>query len=186
MACLVATVAGAALPVGEAEAARGFSLGVNAGEITPTSARLWARANNPGTFFVQVAQGGVGGACRRGARVVVRRENDKTVQLQVRGLRPGTEYAYRFCAGRRTSNEGNSETAPRPSSTDTVRFGLKADLDGFYRGGRPAWNGFEVLGVMAREAFDFNVNLGDVIYADSIFPSPHAVTLPAKWAKYTD
>ena len=37
---------------------------------------------------------------------------------------------------------------------------------------------------MAREAFDFNVNLGDVIYADSIFPSPHAVTLPAKWAKY--
>ena len=37
---------------------------------------------------------------------------------------------------------------------------------------------------MAREPFDFNVNLGDVIYADSVFPSPHAVTLRAKWAKY--
>ena len=73
---------------------------------------------------------------------------------------------------------GHFETAPRPSSTDTVRFGLTADLDGLYRGGRPAWNRFEVLGVMAREAFDFNVNLGDVIFADSVFPSPHAVTLP--------
>jgi phosphodiesterase/alkaline phosphatase D-like protein len=157
---------------------------VNAGEITPTSARLWARANDSGTYFVQVAPGAFGGACPRGARVIARRGNDNTVQVQVRGLRPDTEYGYRFCAGRRSSEMGHFQTAPTPSSTEAVRFGLTADLDGLYRRGRPAWNRFDVLGAMAREAFDFNVILGDVIYADSVFPSPYAVTVPAKWAKY--
>ena len=38
---------------------------------------------------------------------------------------------------------------------------------------------------MAGEAFDFNVNLGDVMYSDSIVPgSGRAATVPAKWAKY--
>lgn len=172
-------------PASPAEARTpGFSLGVSAGEITPTSARLWARANRSGAYFLQISQGSFGGRCVPGRRVVARPAHDNTVQLRVRGLRPGTEYGYRFCAGRRLSEMGHFRTAPTPSSTDTVRFGLTADLDGLYRGGRPAWNRFEVLGAMAREAFDFNVILGDVIYADSVFPSPHAVTLDAKWAKY--
>jgi phosphodiesterase/alkaline phosphatase D-like protein len=66
-----------------------------------------------------------------------------------------------------------------------VRFGLTADIDGVIRNGRPAWNRFEVLGAMARESFDFNVNLGDVMYSDTIVRGfPHAVTVRAKWAKY--
>ena len=142
---------------------------VTAGEVTSTSARLWARPNRSGPYFLQLTRGAAGGRCERGPRVVARPEHDNTVQLQVRGLRPDTDYSYRFCSGLRSSETGHFLTAPAPSSTDTVRFGLTADLDGLYRNGRPAWNRFEVLGAMAREAFDFNVNLGDVIYADSVF-----------------
>jgi phosphodiesterase/alkaline phosphatase D-like protein len=157
---------------------------VTAAEVTPTSARLWARANKSGPYFLQIAPGAAGGRCRRGPSVMALPSHDLTVQLRARGLRPDTDYSYRFCAGRRSSETGHFRTAPVPSSADPVRFGLTADLDGLYRNGRPAWNRFEVLAAMAREAFDFNVNLGDVIYADSVFPSPHAMTLPAKWAKY--
>jgi phosphodiesterase/alkaline phosphatase D-like protein len=163
---------------------RGFSLGVTAGEITPSSARLWARANRSGTYFLQLSRGAFGGRCPRGPRVVAGPTHDNTVQLLVRGLRPETEYSYRFCAGARSSDVGRFRTAPKRSSTAAVRFGLTADLDGLYRGGRPAWNRFEVLRAMAGESFDFNVNLGDVIYSDSVFPSPHATTLRAKRAKY--
>ena len=38
---------------------------------------------------------------------------------------------------------------------------------------------------MAKEEFDFNVLLGDVIYSDTILRGfPHAVTVRQKWAKY--
>src|SRR5215213_1093791 len=168
-----------------ARAARGFSLGVSAGEITPTSARLWARANASGTYFAEVSSGAFGGRCSGKRRVVARPGNDNTVQLVVRGLRPDAEYSYRFCRGARSSDLGRFRTAPRASSTGPVRFGLTADLDGAYRDGRPAWNRFEVLRAMAGEPFDFNVNLGDVIYSDSVLRGlRHAVTLRAKWAKY--
>jgi phosphodiesterase/alkaline phosphatase D-like protein len=183
VACVVSALACTAIPA-SAAGARGFSLGVTAGEVTSTSAQLWARPSKSGPYFLQLARGDAGGRCLRGPRVVARPEHDNTVQLQVRGLRPDTDYSYRFCSGLRSSETGHFQTAPAPSSTDSVRFGLTADLDGLYRNGRPAWNRFEVLGAMAREAFDFNVNLGDVIYADSVFRSPHAVTLAAKRAKY--
>jgi alkaline phosphatase D len=167
-----------------ARAARGFSLGVNAGEITPTSARLWAKANRSGTYHLQLTRGASGGRCLRGRRAVATAAHDRTLQIGVRGLRAATDYSYRFCAGARSSDVGHFRTAPSASSQAPVRFGVTADLDGIYQGGRPLFNRFEVLAAMAREDFDFNVNLGDVIYSDSIIPSAHATSVPAKWGKY--
>jgi phosphodiesterase/alkaline phosphatase D-like protein len=127
----------------------------------------------------------LGAGCRRGARVTATRSHDRTLQIRVTGLRPGSTYSYRFCNGSRSSDTGRFRTAPRADSRDPVRFGLTADLDGVRRGGRPAWNDFGVLGAMAEEAFDFNVILGDVIYSDTVLHGfPHAVTVRAKWAKY--
>jgi alkaline phosphatase D len=163
----------------------GFSLGVTAGEVTPTSARLWARADRSGTYFLQLSRARSGRGCRRGPRVMASRSHDRTVQVRASGLRPGSRYAYRFCRGSRSSETGEFRTAPRAGSTAPVRFGVTADLDGVQRGGVPGWNRFEVLGAMAREPFDFNVVLGDVIYSDTVLPGfPHAVTVSAKWAKY--
>ena len=172
-------------PPARAAASDGFSLGVTAGEVTATSARLWARADRAGTYFVQLSRERLGRGCRRGPRVTARRSHDRTVQVRVSGLRPGSRYGYRFCRGSRSSETGEFRTAPPAGSTVPVRFGMTADLDGVQRGGVPAWNRFEVLGAMAREPFDFNVVLGDVIYSDTVLRGfPHAVTVRAKWAKY--
>ena len=96
---MLAAFACALADAAAAHAARGFSLGVNAGEITPTSARLWARANQSGTYFLQLTSGGEGGRCVSGRRAVASRRHDNTLQLQVRGLRPATDYSYRFLRG---------------------------------------------------------------------------------------
>jgi alkaline phosphatase D len=132
-------------PPARAAASDGFSLGVTAGEVTATSARLWARAERAGTYFVQLSRERLGRGCRRGPRVTAHRSNDRTVQVRVSGLRPGSRYAYRFCRGSRSSETGEFRTAPPAGSTAPARFGMTADLDGAQRGGVPAWNRFEVL-----------------------------------------
>jgi phosphodiesterase/alkaline phosphatase D-like protein len=178
-------LAALALLAPPARAADGFSLGVTAGEVTARSARLWAHADRTGTYFLQLSRGALAGGCRRGPRVTATRSHDRTLQVRVTGLRPGSRYAYRFCRGSRSSVTGGFRTAPGAGSTAPVRFGMTADLDGVERGGIPAWNRFEVLAAMAREPFDFNVALGDVIYSDTVLGGfPHAMTVRAKWAKY--
>ena len=184
MVCALAALALLAPPA-RAAAADGFSLGVTAGEVTATSARLWAHADRGGTYFLQLSRERLGRGCPRGPRVTADRSRDRTVQVRVSGLRPGSRYAYRFCRGGRSSETGEFRTAPPAGSTAPIRFGMTADLDGVHRGGVPGWNRFEVLAAMAREAFDFNVALGDVIYSDTVLRGfPHAVTVRAKWAKY--
>src|SRR5438034_11564402 len=97
----------------------GFSLGVAAGEVKATEAKLWAHADQPGTVWLEVV---------RRRRVVKRRDataspaDDNTVQVLVRRLRPGTRYRYRFHSGSFTSETGTFETAPRQSRRRVVRF----------------------------------------------------------------
>ena len=62
-------------------AAKGFSLGVTAGEVTATSAILWGKAKKSGEYTLQLT--------RRGSerpvvkrRVRARRGNDNTVQAE--------------------------------------------------------------------------------------------------------
>ena len=74
----------------------GFSLGVAAGEVEATQAKLWAHADQSGPVSLELV--------RRG-RVVQRHRataspaDDNTVQVMVRRLRPGTRYRYRFRSG---------------------------------------------------------------------------------------
>jgi phosphodiesterase/alkaline phosphatase D-like protein len=178
-----------------------FTLGVAAGEVTPSSALLWAHAQRSGLGHVQVARD------PRWRRVVVwraarvRRSADGTVQVRVGGLRPFTRYWYRFCLGRARSARGTFVTAPAPRSAPTIRFAWSGDADAQRaRGGRePFYNtlgdrNFAVYRAMRRESNAFNVNLGDTIYSDSEVGaeivggvyrgfSP-ALTVAQKWAKY--
>jgi alkaline phosphatase D len=164
-----------------------FTLGVNAGEVRPTSTILWAHAARPGAVTAEVATDS------RFRHVVVRRRtraapsSDDTVHVRVAGLRAGTRYFYRFRHGRQTSTVGRFQTAPPPSRAATVRFALTGDADATPAPGSttPFYNHFEVYARMAAERNDFNVNLGDTIYSDSEVPgTPVALTLAAKRAKY--
>src|SRR5512144_3002834 len=84
----------------------GFAYGVAAGEMTPTSARLWTRAPRPGTVTLTV----VGDGDERTFALTATRTTDLTAQLTVRDLRPGTTYRYSFAQGGSRSGVGRFET----------------------------------------------------------------------------
>ena len=172
-----------------AHAARGFSLGVQAGEVTSSSAVLWGKAKQRGGYSLDVATN------RRFRNftphfVVARRSHDNTVQLRVRRLKPDTRYWFRFVGnGGKRSDVGTFVTAPKPKQNATVEFGWTGDTDFNTAPGKrkPFWNDGGIYGRMAAEHNDFNVNLGDTIYSDSEIPGrllPLALTVRAKWAKY--
>jgi len=182
---LVLTVAAA-----PAEAAPGFSYGVASGEITSTSALLWARSNQRGPVRVHVWN-----YPRKGMPVVqidlqATAARDFVVQRRVHGLLPNRRYTYAFSAPFRKSrivSPGEFRTAPAPSDPQTIRFAISGDADGADdpKTGKPAYNVFQVYGRMAAERNHFNINLGDTIYSDSeISGLPPALTVAAKWAKY--
>ncbi len=163
-----------------------FSLGVNAGEVMPNGAVLWAHAS-PGAVRVEVARDSrfQGLVFSRAARTD--RAHDGTVRVRVTGLRPGTAYVYRFVRGGSASTVGRFSTAPRPTHAVNVRFAVSGDADATPAPGtsRPFYNRFEVYARMAAERNAFNINLGDTIYSDSeVAGTAAAVTVAAKWAKY--
>ena len=172
-----------------AQAARGFSFGVTAGDVTSTSAILWGKANRSGGYSLDVANN------RRFRNfrphfVVARSRDDNTVQRRVPRLKPDTRYWFRFVGnGGRRSDVGTFVTAPRPSQNETVEFAWSGDQDFNAAPGqtRPHWNDGGVLRRMRAERNAFNVMLGDTMYSDSEIPgrlNPIALTVRQKWAKY--
>jgi phosphodiesterase/alkaline phosphatase D-like protein len=174
-------------------AAKGFSYGVAAGDVTATSAILWGKANKSGEYTLQVA------GQRRGRPPLLERlvrakaGNDNTLQAEVEKLNPGTRYVYRFVGkGGRRSAAGVFRTAPRPNDDDTIKFAWTGDTDFLPQKGetKPYWNNGAIFRRMRAEGNHFNVHLGDTIYSDTEVeappnePFPVALTVPQKWAKY--
>jgi alkaline phosphatase D len=187
-----------AFPAG-AQAARGFTLGVAAGEVTDDSAVVWAHATRSGTGLVEITTarnfGGEGSISIK--RVRATRANDNTVQAKLVDLTPDETYYDRFAIGRGVSDIGSFRTAPAPNQAKTIEFAWSGDADAQSLPGqsKPFWNNFEVYARMAREKNAFNVNLGDTIYSDTEVGSqqeggnfqpgaPTALSVKAKWAKY--
>jgi alkaline phosphatase D len=170
-------------------AARGFSLGVTAGEVTSSSAVLWGKAKKSGAYSLQIARDR---AFRRFQThsVRARKSRDNTVQLRVKRLRPDTRYWFRFVGNRRArSDVGTFRTAPKPKQNATVEFAWSGDQDFNPEPGKtaPYWNDGGVLRRMKAERNDFNVMLGDTIYSDSEVPGrlqPIALSVKQKWDKY--
>jgi alkaline phosphatase D len=171
-----------------AYAARGFSLGVTAGDVTSKSAVLWGKAKKSGRYTVQVARN------KRFTRfqaagVSARRSHDNTVRKTMKRLKPGKRYFFRFVGRRAKSATGSFVTAPRASQSKTVEFAWSGDQDFNATTGqrKPYWNNGGVLRQMKRERNAFNVMLGDTIYSDSEVPgrlNPIALSVRQKWAKY--
>jgi phosphodiesterase/alkaline phosphatase D-like protein len=168
--------------------ARGFSYGVTAGEISSSSALAWTRADKAGKVTLELSTNRRFGErqdiVKRGSATA---SNDKTVQIKVGGLRPGTLYYYRFGQGKNVSSLGRFTTAPAANQSRTISFAYTGDADAQAAQGQsaPFYNVFQVYKQMAREGNDFNVNFGDTIYSDSEVPgTPPALTVAQKWAKY--
>ncbi len=170
----------AAFQLGRADAKSGgnpgksfarFTYGVASGDPLPDRVIIWTRVNatpndTPGS--------GVGGTVNgiwevaldpKFRRVVAKgpfrttADQDHTVKIDVYGLRPFTEYFYRFHAKGATSPVGRTLTAPPAgSSPKSVRFGM-VSCSNFEAGYFTAYRH-----LAEREDIDFILHLGDYIY----------------------
>ena len=148
-----------------------FTLGVASGDPWSDSVVLWTRlAVDP------LADSGLGGMPERdrvvqwqiatderfrrvvrGGATVARAETAHSVHVEVHGLRPGTEYFYRFRTGSHVSPAGRTlTTPPRGSMPDlTMCFASCADYgDGYFTAYRR----------LAEDHPDLVLHLGDYLY----------------------
>ena len=173
-----------------------FAYGVASGEVTDRSAMLWARAGQAGSGSVEVATDGTFRQVAVKRSVSATTARDTTMIATVKGLRPGTQYWYRFSLGGATSATGQFRTAPSPRSNASVRFAFSGDAQASLQPstGKQFYNDFEVFDRMIAEKNDFNILQGDTIYSDTQIGgriddveliSPWAAkSVAEKWATY--
>jgi alkaline phosphatase D len=193
---LVVLIGALAIAPGASAKAKGFKYGVSTGDVSSTSAILWARSTKQGDALIQISDGGGFGKCdlkNAPGKFVVKAEksNDLTVQKRIKKLDPGTAYKYRFCMkGGGKSDTGKFTTAPKDKQAKTIRFALAGDQDArpVPGGDTPYWNNFETWNRIAAQKNDFNVLMGDSIYSDTEVPGytlqDVAVSVQQKWDAY--
>ena len=147
-----------------------FSLGVASGDPTPHGFVLWTRlapAPLEGGGLDEVTYGvryevakdpDFRRIVRRGA-VRALPEEAHTVHAEIRRLRPGREYWYRFKWGRAISEVGRTRTAPHPAwSPAALRFAF-VSCQNYTQGFYPAYADLAV-----QDDVELVVHLGDYIY----------------------
>lgn len=153
-----------------------FPDGVASGEVTPTSAVLWARVDQATPLKVEVSEDpGFQGPAAFKQTVHPSPSDGLTVHALATDLAPNTRYYYRWRHGSATSPVGEFRTAPEANVPADVRFVFTADSDNlqqFVDG-----NTFQVLNQALTEDPDFWVYLGDTIYSDSSLRPAPALTL---------
>lgn len=146
-----------------------FPQGVASGAPFPYGITLWTRvAGLDRTSRVRV----VVSTDRQFRRIVkrftvkARRDRNYAAKAFVRGLRPDTEYYYRFCTKERCSQIGRFRTAPHPSSNRPVRiafYSCQSYEAGYYNAQRA---------LAEEDDIDLVLCLGDYIYETSFYPGP--------------
>jgi alkaline phosphatase D len=153
-----------------------FTLGVASGDPRPDGVVLWTRLapeplaadghggmpRRPYTVAYEIAEDERFGRITARGHALATPELAHSVHVEVRGLRPGREYFYRFRAGSRLSPVGRTKTAPAPyAMPDELRF-TTASCQAWYHGHFTAYEH------MAREDLDVLFFLGDYIYEYAI------------------
>src|SRR5919198_6271996 len=145
---------------------------VATGDVTATTAIVWARGVQPGTL--DVLYGATGAAAPTAHRTLtVTGASDFTGKLALSGLSPATRYAVRVTqAGARADAE--FVTAPAPQVAARVALIWSGDLGG---GGycRLDDGGYRIFRPMAARRPDFFLFVGDTIYADIPCDKPGVV-----------
>jgi alkaline phosphatase D len=155
--------------------------GVQSGDVSRSSATVWARADRPGRLWVEASRR----PDFRGSRLlrgpVVTPETDLTGKVRLHDLPAGTDVHYRVRVesldrpGLFSSPErGRLATAPRRAQD--LRFVWTGDVVGQGWGIDPAFGGLKIFESMRRRRPDFLLHSGDTVYADG--PLAESVTLP--------
>jgi alkaline phosphatase D len=173
--------------------------GVIVGDVTSSSALLWARADREATLNVVLS----GGRHGRIVRVLARAADDFTARVPLKQLRPGTTYHYRAWfslhgqgSSRGPVTNGTFRTPPSDHEVAPVRLDFGGDLNG-QNVCRDATEGMPIMETVRARRPDVFVGLGDIIYADNAcsavglygnaqIPGSFgpAADLPAYWAHW--
>jgi alkaline phosphatase D len=160
LACLVATQAVAATPAAVAP------LMVASGDVTATSAVLWARLPASPVRFLWSASP----RFRRAGSRVVRAGADSTAHVRVRGLRAGRRYYFTATAGG-VGVSGSFRTAPRSAVRAPVRLVIGGDVGGQRFCRNATDGGYRIFRAIDRLRPDVFVVNGDLVYLDGDCPA---------------
>ncbi|TJY41160.1 glycerophosphodiester phosphodiesterase [Cohnella pontilimi] len=162
-----------------------ISHGTASGDVTDSSAVLWARANKESDIQFEISKDPsfTAPTVRKNERAAA--ERDYTVQVKVDGLSADTTYYYRAKAlpGQYTVS-GSFHTAPKKGSQKPLTFVWGGDTGG--QGEIPPFKAFQAMAALNPDFFLFS---GDTIYADNQTPSvpnPPSDSVPDFWAKYKE
>lgn len=148
------------------------------GEVTATSAILWARGSEPGTLVFEVAEEATFNQPFEPVSVEVTEASDLTGKARIEGLSPGQQYYYRAILETSSATsepvEAQFRTAPAAESEAAFDFLFGACLggQGYCRDPETGWIIFETM--LAQEP-DFFILLGDGVYLDTACTAPDNV-----------
>src|SRR5262245_45357976 len=140
----------------------GGPLLVTVGDVTATSAVIWARPPREGSLtLVLTPEGGPPSPPVTETATAV---SDLTTKFVAADLRPRTRYRYRIASGPDAAT-GAFVTAPALEESAPVTFTWSGDLGG---GGycRPVDGGYRIFRPMEARPGDFFLFVGDTAYAD--------------------
>jgi alkaline phosphatase D len=145
--------------------ATAFPDGVSSGDVTRTSAVLWARASKPGVVAFQISNDpGFHHVIGTGEVNIV--NTLVPAKFEVDGLHPDHRYYYRVIDADAHVAEGTLETSPKLGQYKGFTFGVFADS----RGNLAPYPSIENA---PTAGLDLLIKLGDVPYADPFpFGSP--------------
>lgn len=135
-----------------------FPQGVASGDPKESSIVFWTRYPAGGALKLEVALAQDFSRLVASVALSAQAVYDNTVRAKLVNLLPGTQYFYRFVAGRDVSPAGMARTAPAVSSApQSLRFAWISCQDWSFN----HWGAFSLL---AQESLDFVVHVGDYVY----------------------
>jgi alkaline phosphatase D len=162
-----------------------ISHGVASGEVTHTSAVLWARSNEPSLLKFEISKDQSFKKKPIIKIVKADKEMDSTAQVKIDGLIPNTIYRYHVKAiGGSNEAVGTFKTAPDENAEEPLTLVWGGDTGG--QGNIPPFKSFSAMAALNPDFFLFS---GDTIYADNptpAVPNGSSKTLEDFRAKYKE
>ena len=134
-----------------------FAYGVAAGDMTSDSAVLWTRTPIVTSLTPQLALNQAFDNPISLDSIQSSEASDFTVKVTATGLKPGTQYYYRFVDGLVSSPVGTFKTAYAPGQNEKVTMAFSGDADW-------KWKPYPILNALVKEKLDYFFFLGDLLY----------------------
>ncbi len=162
-----------------------ISHGVASGDVTDSSAVIWARTNGPANVQLEISTDSSFEHPFMIKTVKAEAKHDFAVKVELDELQQDTTYYYRAHAV--SSNytvNGSFKTAPEENSLNPMTMVWGGDTGG--QGEIPPYKAFQAMSALNPDFFLFS---GDTIYADNktpAVPAPPSQTVQDFWAKYKE